>query len=316
MIVCQLCDNSCAEFTARKIKSGHICRKCAARMDGYLGTHFSEDYDENDYNRIIQHPALAEKELRKRIFHDKQCIVCGYGNNPFSTKIANGYKMCKKCYYESMTISHEVRNDPETYFESHDYTWFRDNLDECYMPTSTIVFNFKTKKVYLMNSMLKSNYKIVDFSDLIKYKVSGYDSAGIWVREISLNIRYEGTVIRYHLEDSTEDSSYGFDRLLDCLKMIPELSHNEISTIEQSDNKEMCTNMAINTFSCPRCGGTDLTPVVEQNTSGKDFSATKGCCGFALLGPIGILCGACGGGKQTTSTTYWMCKDCGNRFKK
>lgn len=67
---------------------------------------------------------------------------------------------------------------------------------------------------------------------------------------------------------------------------------------------------------CPKCGSTECTPIVETSTSGKDFSAGKGCCGFVLLGPLGILCGACGEGKQTASTTYWMCSSCGTKFQK
>lgn len=66
---------------------------------------------------------------------------------------------------------------------------------------------------------------------------------------------------------------------------------------------------------CPNCGSTRLSPVTETQTSGKDFSAGKGCCGYLLLGPLGVLCGACGKGKQTKSTTYWLCNDCGKKFK-
>lgn len=68
-------------------------------------------------------------------------------------------------------------------------------------------------------------------------------------------------------------------------------------------------------FRCPNCGASNCTPIVENSTSGKDFSASKGCCGLLLFGPIGLLCGACGKGKQVTSTTYWVCSNCGNKFK-
>lgn len=66
---------------------------------------------------------------------------------------------------------------------------------------------------------------------------------------------------------------------------------------------------------CPHCGSHDIMPVSEVSTKGKDFKAGDACCGFMLLGPIGLLCGATGKGKQTTTTTYWMCKGCGNKFK-
>lgn len=66
---------------------------------------------------------------------------------------------------------------------------------------------------------------------------------------------------------------------------------------------------------CPKCGNTNLQAVTESTSTGKDFSAGKGCCGAILLGPIGILCGACGKGRQINSTTYWLCSKCGHKFK-
>ena len=66
---------------------------------------------------------------------------------------------------------------------------------------------------------------------------------------------------------------------------------------------------------CPRCGGCNVLPVSESETTGKDFDAGNACCGFLLCGPLGLLCGAAGKGKQTVTTTYWMCRDCGNKFK-
>lgn len=50
---------------------------------------------------------------------------------------------------------------------------------------------------------------------------------------------------------------------------------------------------------CPKCGENNSQIINEVTTTGKDFSAGKGCCGAILMGPIGILCGACGKGKQT-----------------
>lgn len=68
-------------------------------------------------------------------------------------------------------------------------------------------------------------------------------------------------------------------------------------------------------MNCPKCGCQNCQVVSETTTTGKDFSAGKGCCGALLLGPIGVLCGACGKGKQVNSTNYWVCPDCGNKFK-
>ena len=66
---------------------------------------------------------------------------------------------------------------------------------------------------------------------------------------------------------------------------------------------------------CPKCGCDNCQVITETKTSGKDFSVGKGLCGGLLLGPLGLLCGACGKGKQVNSVNYWVCPNCGNKFK-
>ena len=54
-------------------------------------------------------------------------------------------------------------------------------------------------------------------------------------------------------------------------------------------------------------------------TSGGGYSATKGCFGWLIFGPFGLLCGNCGSKQKTsvdtTNKTYWVCSDCGNKFR-
>lgn len=45
------------------------------------------------------------------------------------------------------------------------------------------------------------------------------------------------------------------------------------------------------------------------------FSASKGCCGWYIFGPIGLLCGSCGGGKKVINNNYWVCNNCGRKWK-
>lgn len=66
---------------------------------------------------------------------------------------------------------------------------------------------------------------------------------------------------------------------------------------------------------CPKCGEENCTVINEVTTTGKDFSASKGCLGALIFGPLGILCGGCGEGKQTKNTNYWVCNNCGNKWK-
>lgn len=67
---------------------------------------------------------------------------------------------------------------------------------------------------------------------------------------------------------------------------------------------------------CPKCGQEDCQVISEFNSSTQGFGFGKGCLGVLCLGPVGLLCGLCGMGKGKSSTThYWVCNHCGNKFK-
>lgn len=61
---------------------------------------------------------------------------------------------------------------------------------------------------------------------------------------------------------------------------------------------------------CPKCGSENIQ--FATRTSGSSFSAADSCCGFLLLGPLGILCGLCG--SDVSTEEFWVCRDCGKKF--
>lgn len=61
---------------------------------------------------------------------------------------------------------------------------------------------------------------------------------------------------------------------------------------------------------CPKCGSERIQ--FGTNTHGGGFSCLDSCCGMIALGPLGLLCGACGSG--TTTDEFWVCQDCGHKF--
>lgn len=70
---------------------------------------------------------------------------------------------------------------------------------------------------------------------------------------------------------------------------------------------------------CPKCHSSDLIPITETTTdvSGGGYGVGKGCCGWILFGPLGLLCGLCGSGVKTNTktSTSWVCKNCGHKFQ-
>lgn len=66
---------------------------------------------------------------------------------------------------------------------------------------------------------------------------------------------------------------------------------------------------------CPKCGVNNSTIINETTTKGKNFSGGKGCLGWLFFGPLGILCGACGKGKQIKNQQFFICNNCGHKWE-
>lgn len=93
------------------------------------------------------------------------------------------------------------------------------------------------------------------------------------------------------------------------------MKYGQESVIQRGNTEVMKPQQERARIRCPKCQNENLQMITESVSKGKDFSAGKGCCGAILLGPIGILCGACGKGKQVKTVSYWICPQCGNKFK-
>lgn len=70
---------------------------------------------------------------------------------------------------------------------------------------------------------------------------------------------------------------------------------------------------------CPKCMSQKLQTVVESHTksTGGGYGMFKGCLGWLLLGPFGVLCGLCGSevNVDTTNKTFFLCMNCSNKFR-
>lgn len=67
---------------------------------------------------------------------------------------------------------------------------------------------------------------------------------------------------------------------------------------------------------CPSCGGENCHIIEESETKQKGYGVCSGVCGYIILGPIGFLCGLCGMGEgKTTRRAFWICRNCGRKFR-
>lgn len=69
---------------------------------------------------------------------------------------------------------------------------------------------------------------------------------------------------------------------------------------------------------CPFCHSENCRPVNKTNvkTHGGGFGFFNALIGFILMGPAGLLCGACGRSvhADVSNETWWVCPSCGKEF--
>ncbi len=66
---------------------------------------------------------------------------------------------------------------------------------------------------------------------------------------------------------------------------------------------------------CPKCGSENCFIINEVKESGHDYYGGRGCLGYLIFGPVGLLCGLCGKGRETKNVNYWVCNTCGKKWK-
>ena len=64
-----------------------------------------------------------------------------------------------------------------------------------------------------------------------------------------------------------------------------------------------------NVLRCPRCEGSNIQ--LLSKTEGSDYDVSSGCCGYILLGPLGLLCGL---SSDKTTETVRVCATCKHEF--
>ena len=60
---------------------------------------------------------------------------------------------------------------------------------------------------------------------------------------------------------------------------------------------------------CPNCGSKNINFVTSETGTG--FDKSNACCGYILLGPLGLLCGI---NEKKTTKTVRKCMKCGHEF--
>ncbi len=124
-----------------------------------------------------------------------------------------------------------------------------------------------------------------------------------------------------YIDDGARYCPYCNERQIEGEAAVPPKPKKPIKT-----EREINANFQRNPIYCPKCHATGLQNSVEQDFSSSTktsggYSGCGACIGFNIFGPIGLLCGNCGGKQKTTTTInnnvrrYWVCNSCGHRFR-
>jgi DNA-directed RNA polymerase subunit M/transcription elongation factor TFIIS len=79
----------------------------------------------------------------------------------------------------------------------------------------------------------------------------------------------------------------------------PEVIYNEPNINEEKSKGPI---------KCPKCGSQEIFLLTRESNG---FDASNACCGYIILGPLGLLCGLSG---DKESMTARKCKNCGYEF--
>ena len=117
------------------------------------------------------------------------------------------------------------------------------------------------------------------------------------------------------------------DDALFCCKCGRKIDEDEIKTHNQIADAILHYDEDLAVFKpkrlcCPKCKSNHLQAIVETSTSskttGNGYSPAKGCLGSLIFGSWGWFLGALGQQRtviETKNRNYWICSDCGNKFR-
>lgn len=66
---------------------------------------------------------------------------------------------------------------------------------------------------------------------------------------------------------------------------------------------------------CPKCGCPNCQIISQTQASTGKYGVFSGLCGYLIMGPVGLLCGLCGMEGKSKTRAYWVCPNCGKKFK-
>ena len=110
------------------------------------------------------------------------CCVCGRSDVIIEQTTKDKKPICRDCVQNYVTVSGEYYLDPAGFASKHPAAYFEEAMSECLRPRHDILFNFRTDKLFVMQTNNNTAYHLFRFEDVTsidngvqKYLISSDD---------------------------------------------------------------------------------------------------------------------------------------------
>lgn len=166
-----------------------LCPNCAKSIQRMLGDPVPiKDFTPSELLIYLADPSTCPSTAPyyKKINADG-CCVCGRSDTFIERYTRDRKPLCKDCVQDYVTVSGEYYMDPIGFSSKHDAAYFEDVLKDCVRPRHDIIFNFSTKKLFIMQTNSNTAYRLLNFTD-VKSIDNGFQRYDIGLNEKNLPV--------------------------------------------------------------------------------------------------------------------------------
>lgn len=164
-----------------------LCPNCAKSIQRMLGDPVPiKDFTPSELLIYLADPSTCPSTTPyyKKI-NDDGCCVCGRSDTFIDRYTRDRKPLCKDCVQNYVTVSGEYYLDPTGFSLKHDAAYFEESLKDCVRPRHDIIFNFTTKKLFIMQTNSNTAYRLLNFTD-VKCIDNGFQRYDISLNEKNL----------------------------------------------------------------------------------------------------------------------------------
>ncbi len=184
---CSICNMKFKSAGVTIKGNGLLCPNCAKSIQRMLGDPVPiKDFTPSELLIYLADPSTCPPTAPYyKKMNDNGCVVCGRFDTFIGRYTKDRKPLCKDCVQNYATVSSEYFMDPTGFSAKHDAAYFEEVLKDCVRPRHDIIFNFSTKKLFIMQTNSNTSYRLLNFTD-VKCIDNGFQRYDIRLNEKNL----------------------------------------------------------------------------------------------------------------------------------